>query len=314
MARTEARIKCAIWKDDDYRSLTLEAQWLYTAILSQQDLTLCGVLTWTPKRFAKLASNASAAAAKKALDHLRSKRYVVVDEETDELWVRTFAKNDGVVDSPNLILAMSHDFGAIHSSTIREGLVEGLGEGFLEGLPQRFKKPLPQGFMERLAGPFVEALGRPRAGAGAPPLSCVPQVPSAPVPHAPPDEHKSSSSLDRVGERPAEEEENDRGSWDGLLVARLVAKRRLGKLSDPPPEGFRRDRWLTRTAENLLADEHGSIAHHLITLPVEAVVDLFEPPDQPAAAVPSPYPEAGHATEPAWDLDDDGLAVARVAP
>lgn len=308
MARTEARLKCAIWRDDDYRSLTFEAQWLYEAILSQSDLSLCGVMTWAPKRFAGLATNVNAATVRKALEQLRTKRYIVVDEETDELWVRTFTRNDGVVDSPNLILAMSHDFGAIHSTTIREGLVEGLGEGFLEGLPQRFKKPLPEGFIGRLAKPFVEALVRPRGGPSAPPPSCVPQSPD---PHTP-TELGSSSKLSVVGDAGAEEEDHDPVA-QAQRVAQLVAERRYGKLSDPPPPGIRRDRWLETTAADVLAKSEGNIPRLLAGLPLEAVVDLFEPPDRAAAAPPSPYPPAGEQHEPAHidvEFDDQGHAFA----
>lgn len=300
MARTEARIKCAIWKDDDYRSLSVGAQWLYEAILSQSDLSQCGVITWAPKRFAGLAKDASAATIKKFREELRTRRYVVVDDDTDELWVRTFAKNDGILDSPNLIIAMSHDFGAIHSTTIREGLVEGLGEGFLEGLPERFKKPLPDGYRERLAKPFVEALGRPRGGGSAPQRSRVPQAPS-PTPQTPADEHRSSSALE-LGATGVEEEDHSRESWDGLVAARLIAKRRCEKLTDPPPEGFRRNAWLKTTLENLIAGDGDLIREHLAAgLAVEAVVDLFEPPAVESAAPPSPYPAAGQQPAPTYD-------------
>ncbi len=170
-------MKCAIWDDEDYRSLTMEAQWLYEAILTQKDLSLCGVLTWTPKRFSKLAANASTSATKKALDLLRSRLYVVLDDDTDELWVRTLIINDGVLDNANSIIGMSNAFGAIHSQALRHAVVEGLGEGFLEGLPDRFPKGLPYGFHDRLGKGFVDALAltgaRAPGPAPVPPASCL---------------------------------------------------------------------------------------------------------------------------------------------
>lgn len=209
MARTEARIKCEIWDDEDFRTLTLEAQWLYHAILEQKDLSLCGVLTWTPKRFAKLASNAKAGETKRALELLRTKRYVVLDEDTDELWVRTFITNDRVLDNPNTIIGMSQAFGAIHSQPIRRALVDGLGDGFLDGLPKRFDKGLPQGFHGRLAKPFVEALA----------LACARVPPGAPVPPAsslqpplPPNPPQSGGqSLRSKGANPRANGTNPRG-------------------------------------------------------------------------------------------------------
>ena len=116
----------------------------------------------------------------------------------------------------------------------------------------------------------------------------------------------SSSSLDGVGEPPAEEEEEDHGqgreTWDTRLVAGLVAKRRCSKLTNPPPEGERRKRWLAKALENLLAEDEELIREHLAAgLAVEAVVDLLEPPERPQAAVSSPYPAAGAQPPPAYD-------------
>ncbi len=136
----------------------------------------------------------------------------------------------------------------------------------------------------------------------------VPPVPTRPDPTRT-TKHRSSSSLELVGERPAEEEDHSRESWDGLLAARLIAKRRCSKLSNPPPEGFRRDRWLATTVENLLATDAELIREHLTGgMPVEAVVDLFEPPERPTPAGPTPSRDQ---LPPAWDLDDNGLAVPR---
>lgn len=222
MARTEARIRCAIWDDEDYCSLPFEAQWLYKAILSQKDLSLCGVVIWTAKRFAKLAPNLSANTVKKSLALLIERRYVVLDDDTDELGVRTFLRNDRVIDSPNLILAMSHDFGAIRSRVIRRLILEQLGEGFMEGLPQRFPKGLPKGFYERLGEGFMEALGSyVRAGAHVPPApGPSPQLAPAVAgttngskPRPPDPLWDEAAAV--LGHKPGTERE--RGAWNGAL-------------------------------------------------------------------------------------------------
>jgi len=118
--------------------------------------------------------------------------------------------------------------------------------------------------------------------------------------------HGSSSSDEGGGHASAEEEDQPR-------VARLVAERRLSKLSDPPPVGFRRDRWLETTAADVLA-KGGSNIRALLGqgMAVDAIVDLFEPPDKPAAPPPNPYPDAGQQPEPAFDVefDEDGHAFA----
>lgn len=124
-------------------------------------------------------------------------------------------------------------------------------------------------------------------------------------------EHRSSSSLNGVGECPAEEE--DRGPGPETLTAQHIAERRWRKLSDErrPPEGYRRDRWFETTTANLLTEEAGGalICEHLAAgTPVEAVVDLFEPPERPVAMeprptreqVPSPFDEVWDEAEQAW--------------
>lgn len=136
---------------------------------------------------------------------------------------------------------------------------------------------------------------------------------------SPTTEHRSSSSHHGVGGPPAEEEEDHgqgREAWDGVLVARLVAKRRLSKLTNPPPEGIRRTRWLTTTVENLLAEDSHAIAEQLEHgVSVPTIVDLLEPPAAPPAAPPSPYPVAGQQPAPTYDevLVDGEWQTVRVS-
>jgi len=116
------------------------------------------------------------------------------------------------------------------------------------------------------------------------------------------------------GERPAEEEDPETGQDPTAAVCRLVAERRYAKLTDPPPEGFRRDRWLAKTAAGVLASSAGNIPILLAGgFTVDAIVDSFEPPERPAS-VAQLYPAMGEHAEPVWDLDDQGVAVARTAP
>jgi len=43
MAREFAKIKASIWQDDDFRALPVEAQHLYFVVLTDPDLSYCGV-------------------------------------------------------------------------------------------------------------------------------------------------------------------------------------------------------------------------------------------------------------------------------
>lgn len=151
MARNEARIFSRIWVDPDWRSLTAGAQHCYLMLLSLPSLSFCGVIAYTPKRWSQNAKNLTIKAISAGISELRAKRYVVVDEETEELWIRSFAKNDGVTTIPNLVVSMARDWEQVMSDPIRHEFVKELPEGFAQGLPQ--------GLRQRLPPPFLEALG-----------------------------------------------------------------------------------------------------------------------------------------------------------
>ena len=157
MPRTEARIRMAIWRNADFKALAMEAQWLYFAVLSQPRLSYCGVLPWNGRQLAKLAANLSADVVDQALRYLEFGQFVVIDRESEELWVRTFVRHDGILEQPNMIRAMAKDFVGIDSAPIAAAFLEGLGEGFLEGLPRRFPKGFGEGCREPLDQGFVDA-------------------------------------------------------------------------------------------------------------------------------------------------------------
>lgn len=159
--RSEARIKTAIWRDTDFTQLDITEQWAYFVILSQPTLNLCGVVSYNAGRWSALAADATPQRLRKAIAILAKttpeRPKIVVDETTEEVWVRTFVRHDGVLTKPNVIVSMTRDFAAIQSTTIREQFLEGLGEGFRKGLAEGFPELFRKGFWKRLAQPFREA-------------------------------------------------------------------------------------------------------------------------------------------------------------
>ena len=155
MARTRATLHTSIWNpDSDFRFRSAAAQRMYFLVLTQGDLSLCGVLPLTIDRWNRLASDTKPSGIRRALDELVEHRYIVIDDKTQEVWVRTFTQHDGVLRQPNVVVSMSRDFDAIQSESIRKGFVEGLPEGLLEGLPE--------GYRARLAAPFLAWVLRTR--------------------------------------------------------------------------------------------------------------------------------------------------------
>lgn len=143
MPRSSARIHSSIWKDADFLALSAGAQRMYVLALSQPNLSLCGVVSYTAKRWARLSSGGSVRAVVKALMELEEARFVVIDADTEELWIRSFVKHDGILKSPNATAGMKRDFHHIHSQEIREG--------FLEGLPEDIRQELQQPLYARSA-------------------------------------------------------------------------------------------------------------------------------------------------------------------
>lgn len=161
MPRTEARIQTSIWRDEEWRPMAPTAKLTYLSILSQPTLNLCGVIDFTPKNWAS-SIGISKGALTSSLVALAKARFTVVDEDTEELWVRTLIKNDGVLTKPYVIAAMTKDYLTIRSNCIRGSLLDSLGEGFLDGLPERFPKAfgagiakhIPEGFVKEFRGRF----------------------------------------------------------------------------------------------------------------------------------------------------------------
>lgn len=126
MARTESRTKTAIWTDPDFRLLSRAAQRFYWLLYSQSTISLCGVVAYTPKRWAGYASDETLGTIEAALDELEHARYVVVDRDTEEVWVRTFVRHDGVAKSPKTLGAAREQAEHILSTTIRPGVYAAL--------------------------------------------------------------------------------------------------------------------------------------------------------------------------------------------
>lgn len=94
MARDYANIFTAIWREPDWKALPSRAQRTYFMLVTQPDISAAGTLDLTVKRWAKLAADTTVATVRADLEVLAAARFVFVDEDTEELLVRTFVKHD----------------------------------------------------------------------------------------------------------------------------------------------------------------------------------------------------------------------------
>jgi hypothetical protein len=122
MARAHARLKLgAMSSDPELRALSPHAKLLYVFFLQDAYLNAAGVMPICDEEWAE-DLGLSLAEFEKALDELSASRFVVVGERRREVLVRTFVRNDGIADQPNILKqALAHALLA-RSPRIRKAL------------------------------------------------------------------------------------------------------------------------------------------------------------------------------------------------
>jgi len=93
MARQYAKVFTFVW-GSDFRTLSRDAQYLYLLIISNPKLSPAGVLTYQPRKWARYSVGTEAPAIEAAFEELRRAAYLIHDEDTDEVLVRSFIRHD----------------------------------------------------------------------------------------------------------------------------------------------------------------------------------------------------------------------------
>jgi len=123
MARDHARLRLAIWSDDDFRQLPGDAQHLYWMLLTHPHLSYCGVVDWRPPRLSGWVGDWTTETVLAAADVLIERLYILVDEHTEEVLVRSFVRNDELMKQPKMATAMSTAHAAVGSVALRGVIV-----------------------------------------------------------------------------------------------------------------------------------------------------------------------------------------------
>ncbi|GAA4774434.1 hypothetical protein [Microbacterium gilvum] len=126
MSRDRANIRTDIWNDDDFRRLSAEAQFLYLQLLTSATLTYVGVADWRPKRIAALSAGRAPGTVEKAAQELVDGLYVVIDEMTEEILIRSFLRHDGLLQKPNVAKAMVKAYDGVYSLDLKGVVVHEL--------------------------------------------------------------------------------------------------------------------------------------------------------------------------------------------
>lgn len=123
MARNYGRTVTSIWRDKDFRRLSPEARFVYLMLFNQPNISPAGVLELTVTRWAG-NTGYSTEQIRMALKELQEsdQRYVVVDEDTEELFVRSFARHDGGANNDLRRKAICDSAGNVVSDEIRASI------------------------------------------------------------------------------------------------------------------------------------------------------------------------------------------------
>lgn len=123
MARDHGRIRHRMWGDPDFLALREAEQRLFMMALSQAGLSYAGVVPFTLRRWQGLAADSTLPKLRKAVSALQDARYVVVDQDSEELLIRSFVRHDGILDSPNICRAMVRDADTVCSPLLRAVII-----------------------------------------------------------------------------------------------------------------------------------------------------------------------------------------------
>jgi len=121
--RKFAQIRPDMWLDDEWRALTMPAQHLYMTVLTDPGLSYAGVTDWKPGRLRQRAAEWALTDLLTAAAELSYAYFLVFDEETEEVMVRSFLRHDGLLKQPRMAVSMASAFGEIGSNKIRAAVV-----------------------------------------------------------------------------------------------------------------------------------------------------------------------------------------------
>lgn len=190
MARSHARILTDIWDDEDFLLCSANAQRLYLMLLSQPDLGHSGLLSITYRRWSGLAADTSEEAIQHGIKELAAARFVVVDEDTEELLIRSMVRNDGVWKQPKVLAVALTEASRMRSRRLRASFVKELERIDVSALPAKTK-----GDVEALLKDLPKALANARADLQ---RQAPPNPPDDPPPHPPKEDPEQGPKQDQA--------------------------------------------------------------------------------------------------------------------
>lgn len=189
MARGHGRILTSIWEDGDFLDLEPVEQRLYLFLISQPNLNHAGLLDLTLRRWARKARGLTSADLEKLLQTLDASRFIVMDEDTEELLIRSFIRNDGVWRMPKVMGAAVSGALEISSKRLQQAVLAEMERIPLDELSDEPTKTRtgPGPSNRQQVRDHIQTLRNAFAGPPAPPSEGGSGTPSAPPSGTPSD-------------------------------------------------------------------------------------------------------------------------------
>ena len=130
--REYAQLKLSIWNDRDFTNLTVDAQLVYIMAMSHPTTNLAGVLDYAPQKFARLAGGFTPKRIVAAVDELCRGRFVVTDDDTGEMLVRTAVRASGAWKKPTTAASIANSVTNTFSDKLRSVLAQELRKAVAE--------------------------------------------------------------------------------------------------------------------------------------------------------------------------------------
>jgi hypothetical protein len=118
------RVVRSIWTDPEWLDLTSTQKLVYLQLISQPNVSKCGVLPFVPRRWAHMHPDLSADDLIGALSALEAKRYVVIDRDTEEILIRTYLRYDEAWKQTNGTRGIQIEAQEIMSKRLLDAVIE----------------------------------------------------------------------------------------------------------------------------------------------------------------------------------------------
>ena len=139
MAHLYGKLFVKAWSSD-FVKLPARAQRMYMFLISQPDISNAGIVTLAMRRWANCVCDEDVNDITEDLKALSASGYVVVDEDCEELLVRTYIRWDGGWKSPNMMKSIVGAASQALSGTIRAVIRDEVDRLDTSDLPTKFNE------------------------------------------------------------------------------------------------------------------------------------------------------------------------------